>query len=226
MSDTAELLNAIAALMWVVIGLAALIIVGKLLHARSSSLSKFGLGPGGVTIEFAEAKIAQAVRGADERTQALIGQAARRSVVDRLQRNADILSRARVLWVDDHPENNEPIVQLLRQYGTVVETATSNREAFSYLSGSRYDVVVSDVSRDDEGSNSDLKGVELAKKVFERWNQPVLLFTARFNPATVPGMTLEERLALVESLNEAVFGSTFRMDEILHLILDLLDRSA
>jgi hypothetical protein len=62
--------------------------------------------------------------------------------------------------------------------------------------------------------------------VFERWNQPVLLFTARFNPATVPGMTLEERLALVESLNEAVFGSTFRMDEILHLILDLLDRSA
>lgn len=57
------------------------------------------------------------------------------------------------------------------------------------LGASRYDVIISDVARDNEGPASDLKGVELARTVFEHWGQRVLLFTARFDPARLPGFT-------------------------------------
>ena len=57
-------------------------------------------------MEFAEAKLDEAVRGSSTADQRAVGQAAKRSVLDRLQRNADLLSRARILWADDHPEYN------------------------------------------------------------------------------------------------------------------------
>jgi hypothetical protein len=52
----------------------------------------------------------------------------------------------------------------------------------------------------------------------------VLLFTARFNPATVPNKSDQERLALVRLVQRCVFGITNRTDEALHLILDILER--
>jgi hypothetical protein len=84
--------------------------------------------------------------------------------------------------------------------------------------------VISDVSRDDEGSRSDLKGVELAEEVFKGWRMRSLLFAGRFNPATLPGATDAERLELVEQVQRCVFATTNRMDEALHYILDILER--
>lgn len=223
-SDVADLLNAIASILWVAVGIAVIVLLWKLLTQRAGSLSKFGVGPTGVTMEFAEAKIDQAVQGADAATKRTIGRVARRAVVDRLQRNADLLARARILWVDDHPENNTPVIELLRSYGATIDTPRSNGDALALLSGSRYDVVASDVARDNEGPGSELKGVELAEQVYRRWNQPTVLFTARFDPTTLPGMSAEERLELVSRLQGPVFGRTNRMDEALHLIMDLIER--
>ena len=105
-------------------------------------------------------------------------------MIDRLQRNGDLLQRARVLWVDDHrrTENKLPVVELLRQFGASVDTPTSNADALRLLRANRYDV-----ARDDEEPRSDLKGVELAEEVFKGWRLRTLLATARFNPATLPG---------------------------------------
>ncbi len=77
-------------------------------------------------MEFAQAKLDEAVRGASEQDQHAVGQAAKRSVLDRLQRNSELLSRARILWADDHPEYNTAIVELLRRFGASVETPRSN----------------------------------------------------------------------------------------------------
>ena len=220
----ADLLRAIASLLWVVIGIAVVILFAKVLIARSGQLKTFGVGPTGLTMEFVEAKVDQAINATDQSTGTLVGQAAKRSVVDRLQRNADLLADARILWVDDHPENNTPIIELLRRFGAVVETPRSNSEALGLLAGARYDVVISDVSRDDEGPNSEMMGVELAAEVFARWSQQILLFTARFNPATLPGASEADRLELVRELERTVFGRTNRMDIALHLIMDILER--
>jgi response regulator RpfG family c-di-GMP phosphodiesterase len=61
-------------------------------------------------------------------------------------------------WADDHPEYNTAIAELLRQFGASVETPRSNAAALALLRASRYDVVISDVARDDEGPDSNLKG--------------------------------------------------------------------
>ena len=174
-------------------------------------------------MEFAESKLNEAASKEDG-APSLSGDAAKRSVIDRMQTHAALLEGARVLWVDDHPENNSPLVELLREFGTVVDTPRSNAEALALLSGSRYDVVISDVARDNEGEDSDLKGVEFARAVFDHWGRRVLLFTARFDPARVPGASEERRLELVSEVQQTVFARTNRADELLHYMLDLLER--
>ena len=94
MANIADLLGGIAALLWVVVALVAILILRGVLRANRGTLTKLGLGPGGVTLEFAEAKLDEAVRRSDEQTRQTVGDAAKRSVLDRLQRNADLLRRA------------------------------------------------------------------------------------------------------------------------------------
>jgi CheY-like chemotaxis protein len=224
LSDTADLLRAIAGLSWVVLAFVGVVALLRLVRSQNTPLTKFGVGPGGVTMEFAEAKFNEAVSKSNQETQRSIGDAAKRSVVDRLRTHADLLARARILWVDDHPENNIALIELLRQFRATVDTPRSNSEAFSLLDASRYDVIVSDVARDNEGPGSDLKGIEFARTVFERSRQRVLLFTARFDPARVPGLSDEERLRLVVEVERSVFARTNRYDEALHYIMDVLER--
>jgi hypothetical protein len=222
-SDVAQLLNGLAALLWVALGLAALLIVRGILASRQAPVGRSDSDPGGPTMEFAEAKIDQAMRGADETSRRAVGQAAKRSILNRLRRNADLVARARILWVDDHPESNIPVIELLQRFGAAVETPRSNAEALALLRGSRYDVVITDMARDHEGPGSDLKGVELADQVYAGWTQPVLLFS-RFDPTRVPGKSSDERLELVSRLQRIAFARTSRMDEALHYIIDMLER--
>jgi CheY-like chemotaxis protein len=224
LSSAADLLRAIADVTWVAVAFVVVVAIRGLLKAQRAPLTKFGLGPTGVTMEFAEAKLTEAVAKSDDETKVVVGDAAKRSVLDRLQRNADLLRQARILWVDDHPENNTPLTELLRRFGATVDTPRSNKEALGLLSASRYHVVISDVARDDEGPDGSLKGVELARAVFDGWRQRVLLFTARFDPARLPGASEERRLELVSEVQRTVFARTNRSDEALHYILDLLER--
>ena len=226
LSDAADLLGAIAAVLWVAFAFVALLVLRRLLASQEGSLKKIGIGPGGVNIEWAEAKLDQWVAKSEQDAGKTVGDAAKRAVIDRLRSHANILAQARILWVDDHPENNTPLVELLQRFGATVDQARSNPDAFRLLSSTRYDVVISDVGRDDEGEGSDLKGVELAKTVFERWGQKILLFTLRFDPARVPGLSDQKRLELVKDVERCVFARTKGADEGLHYILDVLERSA
>lgn len=205
MANAADLIRAVAGVLWVCLALAVILILRNVLRLRGGSLTRLGFGPSGVTMEFAQAKLDEAVRGSPTADQDVIGQAAKRSVLDRLQRNAALLARARILWVDDHPEYNTAIADLLRRFGSTVETPRTNEHALALMGASRYDVVISDVARDAEGPNSDLKGVELAETVHRRGGMRILLFTARFNPATMPGRTDAERLQLVQTVHRCVF---------------------
>jgi hypothetical protein len=224
MSEFGDLLKGIAATMWVVLALLVFLTLRKALAGRIPFLTKLGLTPTGVSMEFAEQKLDEAVRSGGEVARQALGQVAKQSVLSRLERNADVLSGARVLWVDDHPENNDALVDLLKRFGARVETPRSNAEALALLTGNRYDVIVSDVARDDEGAGSDLKGVELAEAVFSKWGQRLVLFSRRFDPTRLPGATNEERLAVARRVGQFTFGCASRVDEALHLILDVVER--
>jgi len=219
------LLRAIAALSWALLAFVAVVLLFRILRSQRGPLTKLGFGPGGVTMEWAEAKLDEAVSKSDDETEKrAIGNVAKRSVIRRLQAHADLLAGARILWVDDHPENNLPLIELLREFKVTIDTARSNFEAFALLRKSRYDVIISDVKRDNEGPGNDLKGVEFAQTVFADWGQQVLLFTLRFDPARLPDVSDEERLRLVKEVERTVFARTNGADEGLHYILDILER--
>jgi CheY-like chemotaxis protein len=53
-----------------------------------------------------------------------------------------------ILWVDDHPENNRLERRAFTVLGSHVTVAVSNEEAFDRLSRADFDVVISDLTRD------------------------------------------------------------------------------
>lgn len=224
MSQLGGLLGGIAAILWVLLAIA----VVYSLRGSIALPYELGLGPSGVSMEFAEAKLDEALAAADAKSDTpgsrIVGEAAKQGVLHRLERNEDLLRNARLLWVDDHPENNDSVAALLGRFGAKIDTPRTNDEAMRLLRGTRYDVIISDVARDNEGPDSDLKGIELANEVFQRFGQKIILFTPRFEPATLPGLTADERLEIVSLVRRVVFGRTNYFDEALHLVLDVLER--
>lgn len=60
-------------------------------------------------------------------------------------------SPAGVLWVDDRPDHNARLLDSLRDQGVRVEVAHSVTDALTRLGERQYAIVVSDVSRVDDG---------------------------------------------------------------------------
>ena len=225
MSGIGSLLGGVASIMWVLLAFVVVLILRPAILKRIPYLSKLAMGSSGLSMEFAGTKLDEAMASSPQTSAApQFGEVARRGILDRIERNADLLHGARLLWVDDHPGNNTSIAELLQSFGTRVDTPKDNVSALALLDGASYDVIVTDVARDNEGQGSNLKGLHLAENVFNNFGQQVVLFTARFDPATFPGATVDERLHMCEVVSRTVFGRTNRYDEVLHLILDTLER--
>jgi CheY-like chemotaxis protein len=114
---------------------------------------------------------------------------------------------ARILWVDDHPENNENERRMLESLRIVVDEVLSTDHALSRLERAAYDSVISDMSR----NGDDQAGLRLLSEMRSRGIKvPVIFYVGRIDPSkgTPPG----------------AFGITFRPDELLHYTLDTLER--
>ena len=120
MSGLGNLLGGIAAVLWVLLALVIFVFLWPVLKKRIPSLTKLGVSPAGINMEFAGEQLDKAVASTTgaKTGQAPLGQAARQGILHRLDRNVDLLGRARVLWVDDHPENNVYITKMLESFGT------------------------------------------------------------------------------------------------------------
>ncbi len=75
---------------------------------------------------------------------------------------ASPLAGARILWVDDYPDNNIREHHLLNQEGAVVMQALSSSDAFSLLERHPFDAIISDLGRKDDGM---FAGLDLLKKL-------------------------------------------------------------
>lgn len=114
-------------------------------------------------------------------------------------------SPPRVLWVDDHPEGNREEIGALQQMGLFVETALSNLEAAERLRGRQYDLLISDIKRDQ--SESDLAGLDLPREAHPDRNRlpPVVYYVGTvISPRTADGYPVtndpEQLLNLVSEL--------------------------
>jgi CheY-like chemotaxis protein len=131
----------------------------------------------------------------------------RSQIARRIARDQALLKGAKVLLVNDVPREMSHVIGMLRDLGVNVDVATSSDEALRLLSSIAYEVIISDVQRDgveDEGLRF------LARMRVAGLRIPVIFTLARFDPA--------------RGTPPFAFGITNRVDEMLNLVCDALER--
>ena len=187
------LLPKLAAVLLVV---ALLVIIGpRRIVAAVGRIKKIGFA--GLEIELTQA--VEAV--ADERKIGLTP--AEAAVLGReLADAAHLLSCRRVLWVDDYPGGNRFEIDVLRRLCVEIDLARSTREAREMLARGVYDLIISDIGR--ENGESGLESVFLAK---EAPYSPTVVFYVRKLDGPPP---------------EGSYGIASRPDKLFHLVIGAL----
>ena len=120
---------------------------------------------------------------------------------------AELLRGAQVLWVDDHPINNLNERQILRSYGVFIDLARSTEEALDMLQEIRYDLIISDMGRQEIKD----EGLRLLEEIQRRTQPRPLIFYTIYSPE------MRQRTG-------TAFAITNRPDQLLHYIIDVLER--
>jgi CheY-like chemotaxis protein len=96
---------------------------------------------------------------------------------------------------------------MFRQLNVDIDIAKSTEEALDMLKNGKYDLIISDMARD----NKPNAGIEFLQQFHQEDKTiPVIFYVGIFNP---------ER-----GIPPLAFGITNRPDELLHLTLDVLER--
>ncbi|WP_241518774.1 response regulator [Streptomyces sp. CB03238] len=158
----------------------------------------------GIEIELA----AELLDRAQDESESPVTPHARRTALGRLEHAADLLSDGRILWVDDHPEGNAPLMELFRTAGMHIDPARSTEEAAPLLRRRSYDVVISDMER-----HGDPQAGTTLLRLLEQYGvrTPVLIYTGNWNP---------ER-----GVDRRIFAATTAPVELVHYVIDLMERS-
>ncbi|QCK88198.1 hypothetical protein E8L99_21775 [Phreatobacter aquaticus] len=122
----------------------------------------------------------------------------------RLDRLRELFVTAHILWIDDNPAGNLSEMRILRSFGATIEIARSDESARTSLQRSIFDLVLSDMSRDGNPRAGALFLPEVKNSLF---SPPIIFYVG--NRSCSP---------------DGAFGMTTRPDELLHLILDALER--
>jgi CheY-like chemotaxis protein len=127
-------------------------------------------------------------------------------VLRRLERVHDVVNGARVLWIDDHPEWNSWEIACLEAAGAQIRTVETTRAALA-LAGDGFDVIISDIDRGGNPTEG-LTALPLLRKAAPI--APLVFYVGQLQSTCVP---------------LGAFGITNRPDEMLHLVMDVLERS-
>ncbi|NMH66622.1 response regulator [Shewanella salipaludis] len=93
---------------------------------------------------------------------------------DRLEIGEPQGVKGRILWVDDHPQNNEAERQYLQRHHLAVYITSTTAEAMMLLSMYKYDAIITDMGRGEEP----LAGLKLTQAVRAGGNHtPIYLYT-------------------------------------------------
>jgi CheY-like chemotaxis protein len=129
-----------------------------------------------------------------------------KAAIARAESAGRVYQGARILWADDHPENNLWERRALTALGADVTVVLSNEEARDRICRGDFDVLISDLQRD-----NDEKPREVAEVVSGGSNPPVVIYYSGKPP---------------DSPTPEAFRATTRPDELINLITDALERRA
>ncbi len=203
------LIAALPGIAWAVLALVAILIFYRPIRRdvipRMSRFTAMGM-----TIELGAQEVQQAIEQV-KKPGVTYSPTAGATVVSRASRAAPVLRDSTILWIDDHPLWNTVERRLIAKLGVAVETATSTAEGISALAvlgpSSPVDLVISDMARPGDPD----AGLGLLPKLRAAGFQgPVVFYIG----------DLDRSLGTPAG----AFGITNRPDELLHLVMDALER--
>jgi CheY-like chemotaxis protein len=148
-----QVISILPSLLW--FGLAVLAFSLLYPRVRDELLPRIGgLEAFGVVVTFARQELDRIIEERD----AQVSEQERSHVMRRAQRLAPVLQGARILWVDDQPENNRTEQRILTTLGVEVDSVRSTDEALNRLKQASYDVLISDMARDTPDAGLQLLG--------------------------------------------------------------------
>ncbi len=203
-----ELINAIVSALWFLFVVIIMIIFYK--PIRYDLLPKLtGFKAMGVEFSFVRDSINAAIKFGKkhEKWKVKVPKKDKEQVMKRAQNHLELFRNTKILWVDDHPEHNVNERRMFDQLNAKIDISRTTNEALEILKKEKYEIVISDIARDNESKT----GLDFLKQFrIENKTTPVIFYVGEFNPELgVPGFA---------------FGIAKRPDELVHLVLDVLER--
>ena len=149
-----------------------------------------------------KSELAQAAKGEPEITERILDQVARRA-----ERLLPIISGARVLLVNDVPQQMAHVIQILHDLAVEVDVVTKSEKALEMLATASFDAVISDMARDgisDEG----LRFLSLIRQ--RKVHRPIVFTVGKYEPK--------------RGTPAYAFGITNRVDDLLNYLFDIFER--
>src|SRR5262245_749945 len=164
----------------------------------------FGREPG--ASDLTTSNIASIVSTQPQIDQELQGVFGRVSGLRRARLAEKALNGARVLWIDDNPANNTWERRLFETLGMICVTVETTKSALRCLGAETFDLLISDIARLDV-TRTGLDDLPLLRTTAP--HVPVLFYVGTLSTSVPP---------------EGAHGITNDPNELLHLVLDRLER--
>jgi CheY-like chemotaxis protein len=82
-----------------------------------------------------------------------------------------------ILWVDDYPSNNAFLIDQLQKDGAEVKLALSTVEGLKYFENSTFNMIITDLGRQENGRDNPFAGLDLIKQIRALdSNVPILVY--------------------------------------------------
>jgi PleD family two-component response regulator len=199
-------------LLWFSLALAVLIIFYK--PIRNDLLPNLsGFKAMGVELAFITKSINDALELAEKNKKWLVSvpPEAKENVLNRAKEHLKILKDAQIFWIDDCPDNNLNEWRMFFQLRTKIDIAKSTNEALEKLGEKKYDVIISDMARKEGDKEVFDAGIQFLNKFRPKdTTTPVIFYIGIYKPE--------------KGMPAGAFGITNRPDELLHLVMDALER--
>lgn len=112
----------------------------------------------------------------------------------------------RLLWVDDHPENNALLAASLTRRGFVIDQATTSAEALARHASGGYDAIITDMGRDGADGRTDA-GVDLTRRIRAADSAiPILIFCSSAGVERESGAAIAAGADLITSSTTQLVG--------------------
>jgi len=203
-----EIIKIIPDLLWVLLALVIFIysyrLIKKTLLPNVTNISAFG-----IKINMLKESIDSIydIAKKDKMWDVSISELDKNIVLKRTNRNLNLFKNLSILWFDDRPDTLKNEIKMFRQLGGKIEITTTLEKTISMLKTNNFDLMISDIDR----NNGEEDGVSTLKQLYKNKTYvPTIFYIGDVN----------EELGIPPH----AFGLTNRPDELLHLVIDILER--